>query len=236
MNILKVTSVHSSGLFPQKFEMLGWKFLFVEKNFYVGKISRNNIRQHKLRLKSIIKDYSSSDTFLLLNLINRILFEWSFFYSCSDFSWDIWSELDVYLDKLLWKWARRRHPRRPNTWIYLKYWKPFFGSWKFFALDVSTSRVIFLRSHCLSYNLVYRLPLSIHVYDLLNLKKIQMVFFKKFLNLFQGIFRVLWKRQKGLCFSCKKSFVFINFNNVKVCKISFNNNYLYSLALLHVSC
>lgn len=236
VNILTNISTLSSGFFNDKIEILSWRFFWVKKNFFVGQVSRNTIRLHKLQLKTVIKNFGNSDCFTLLNFINRVLFDWSFHYSCTDFSWDIWGELDIYLNKLLWKWARRRHPRRPNTWIYRKYWKSFFGNFKFFALDSLTSRVIFLRSHCLPNLVIYRLPLSVHNYDLLNSQKIESLFYKKFSYIFYGVFRSLWIKQRGLCFRCRKTFYFINFSNVKVSNIKCSRNYLYNLVLLHSYC
>ena len=228
--------IFTSEFFFNRFSILGWQFLNLEKNFYVGVVSRTNIRDYKIKLKAIIKNYGNCETFVLLELINRVIFEWSCRYNCSDFSWDIWGELDVYLDKLLWKWARRRHPRRPNTWIYLKYWKPFFGSWKFFTIDINTSKLHVLRSHSLINTLVYRLPLSLHVYDLFNVEKINSIFYKKFIYLFQGVFKLLWQKQKGLCFCCRRIFFTVNFGNVKVCRLRNSQNFLSTLILLHSYC
>ena len=56
-------------------------------------------------------------------------------------------ELDVYLYRLLWKWAKRRHPRRNNTWIYSKYWKVFGGIWSFYVVNNLNGELTFLNSH-----------------------------------------------------------------------------------------
>lgn len=236
ININLTGSIFNSHFFFDRFTILGWQFLLLEKNFYSGIVSRTNIREHKIRLKLVVKNYGNCDTFTLLSFINRIIFEWSNSYSCSDFCWDVWGELDVYLDKLLWRWARRRHPRRPNTWIYLKYWRPFFGTWKFFSVNPINGAVILLRSHSSADYFIYRLPLSLNIYDLFNKKKIDIFFYKKSFNLFHGVFQLLWVRQKGLCFCCKRVFSTINFNNVKVCNIRTSKNYLYNLVLLHSYC
>lgn len=236
INVLRHLFVFSSGLLNNNFELLGWKFLYLERNFCIGQISRNTVREHKLKLKILIKDFANANSFILLKLINSILLDWTFKYDCIDFPWDIWGELDVYLYKLLWKWARRRHPRRPNTWVYMKYWKSFLGGWRFFAFDNFSGQIIFLRSHSLFYRPVYRLPLSVQPYDLFNTRKIELVFFKKFFFIFQGLFRALWKRQFGLCFNCRKTFTYISFSNVKVCSLKKSDNSLYNLVLLHNYC
>lgn len=225
----------SEGLYLG-FNLFGWFFYVSSLGVSITRLSFDLIRMHKMKLKTIIKNHGNLDVISLITKINRIILSWSYYYNCVDNYWDIWGELDIYLYKLLWKWVKKRHPRRNSVWIYNKYWKLFIGSWKFFAVDFNKGTISFLRSHYLEGYLVYRFPFSSNIFDLMDLSKVHTVFFKKFKNLLSGVYRVLWKKQNGLCFVCKQNFLFITFSNIKVYKLGNLNNFLSDLVLVHSSC
>lgn len=235
-NIFICNSIFSLKTAYNGFDFLGWNFLKLKNGFFCGNVSLNSIRKHKSKLKLVIKNFGNRPVFSLINIINKLIFNWSLQYSCSDCSWDIWGELDIYLYKLLWKWARRRHPRRPKTWIYQKYWKFVGSNWRFFSSNVLNGSVYFLRSHSQFNSLVYRLPASLNPYNLYNNTKVVKCQFKSFLSLFKGVFRILWVNQEGICFSCKRTFNFSTSFDFKVSKISKSNNNILNLVLLHRFC
>lgn len=204
--------------------------------FFCGDVSNNSIRRHKSKLKLVIKNFGNRPVFNFINIINKLIVSWCLENSSLDSSWDVWGELDIYLYKLLWKWSRRRHPRRPKTWIYRKYWKFVGGSWRFFSVNPLNGNVYFLRSHSRFNLFIYRLPASLNTYYLYNDSKVIKLQFKMFLNLFKGLFRLLWINQRGVCFCCKRSFNFFNYSNFKVSKISKSNNRIVNLVLLHNFC
>ena len=132
-------NISSFSLYFNSFDLLGWNFSFYNFNNFLGQVSLDNIRNHKRKLKSLIKNSFGSNFWVVLASLNNLISNWVSFYGCSDFSFDVQGNLDVYLFKILWNWAKRRHPRRPNTWIYLKYWKYLVieKRWNFFFMDFS---------------------------------------------------------------------------------------------------
>lgn len=220
----------------RKIDILSWTFYYSNSNKIFSSLSLSSIRLQKLRLKSVIKVHSNSAVYLLIKTINHLVFDWSKNYCSSDFFWDVASELDVYLQKTLWRWARRRHPRRTNIWIYGKYWRKFIGGWRFFSMDSSTGGANFLRSHSLLNDRLFCLPISLNYFDLFNKFKFRKVYNKKFFKLFQGVTKLLWKKQNGLCFVCRRGFTNVNFLNIKVRYVDKHNSKFFNLVILHSSC
>lgn len=212
------------------------RFNFFDFDFYylnyclLGTVSVFVIRDHKRRLKLLVKDFSLNLFFSLKNL-NLLILNWINSFYFSDFSFDIFSEIDIYLYKLLWKWARRRHPRRPRTWIYNKYWKFYLGSWKFFVFDLFLGKFLFLISHSFSNFKFYRLPTSLNAFNKFNNLKLNNLWFIKCMFSLRGLFKFLWKKQFGRCFLCNRVFVFFNLEELKVLY-----NSTFNLILVHVSC
>lgn len=221
----------------QGFDFFSWKFSYWKHKYLYGKLSVNALRSHKRKLKNIVKNSFDLNTYAMIAKLNYYIFQWTINHNFVDYFWDIWSEMDTYINKVLWKWARRRHPRRPNTWIYNKYWKSFMGSWKFFSIDSITGNINFLQSHYSLETFIYRFPISLDIYDLTNDKKLKEVCFKKNKNVLKGLYSLLWHKQQGLCFSCKRPFFLFHLGCFKLCrKYEGTANSISSIFMLHNYC
>lgn len=223
-------SVHESI----KFE--GWKFKRYIKVNSKGEISNNSIQEHKRKLKCLVKDSYIEHSLQLLKRMNKLIYIWSFKYNLCDYYSDVWSELDIYVYKLLWNWTKRRHPRRPNTWIYNKYWRFFSGIWRFFIRNPLTGEIYILRSHYMSRQKIYRLPNSIDSFELLNRSKVENIYFNRFTKIFNGVIRVLWKKQKGKCLVCQHLLVIKNYSNLRVVKVIHEKMCLLDYVVIHDYC
>lgn len=230
------TSFSSFNSVYKEFKFQGWNFCKFSDFNFVGRISTDSIINHKRKLKLLIKFNYSTNLFSLVHSINKIIFIWIFKYSRSDYFWDIWGELDIYLYKLLWKWSQRRHPRRPNSWIYNKYWKFFGGIWRFFTQNILTGEVCILRSHYTKEYLVYRLPFSLSSFNLLDKTKTENIYSVRLENLFTGIVRILWKKQGGLCFFCHQVLIVSTVNSFKILRVKNCNHSFKNFILLHHYC
>lgn len=190
-----------------------------------------------MNLKSIVKNSKNVTLFQTLKIINVEINRWINIYSISD-SWNaLSSDLDLYLYKLFWRFVRRCHPRRSNSWIYSKYWKCFSGVWKFVIFDSINGKSCFLKLHFCYKKINYSIPSSLITFNLFNRRKLLFFLFKKFENNFIGSYRFLYIKQKGLCFFCHKPF---SFNNVKIVRrssfIKKNTTSIFDLFLLHSFC
>lgn len=220
----------------QNFEFQYWTLKKSFKYNTTIKITYLIIKEHKRKMKYMIKNNYSEHPFQLLNGLNKIIYNWVFKNSISDYYLDIWSELDIYVYKLLWKWAKRRHPRRPNTWIYNKYWKFFSGIWRFFTRNPTTGEIQILRSHYMSKRKIYRLPNFVNSFSTLNENKIEIFYFKRLINTFSGIVRILWKKQRGKCFICQHILTVKSYNNLKIYRIKKDGTNILSYVILHSYC
>ena len=218
-----------------------WKFFKTVDNIFSNSISDNLIRNYKLKLKNIIKSYTNSASISFLRILNNEIYNWLLRFSKTFHFGYICSELDFYLYKILWRWAKRRHSRRSNTWIYSKYWKFILGHWRFCLFDTKSGNLVFLRSHSFSNLKSYFLPTSLNTFDVFNQKKVNYIFFRKFLINLQGVYYLLWKKQYGLCFICGKSLAFSNLVNLKIVFLKSRRKSLYfnnvsMFVLLHQYC
>lgn len=241
LTISKKQEIYLSSSSFDSFHFLYWKFKKLQDQSIISEISNNAIRCYKSKLKICIKNSQNFNLSKFLKKINFFISKWrmennyctSFFISAC--------MLDIYLYRLLWKWAKRKHPRRSNSWIYSNYWKSFGGVWKFFCIDSSNGKLVFLKSHTLlKTKRFYKLPRSFKVFNLENYQKLNFIWFNKSKLSFNSIYRALWNKQKGMCFNCFKSINYFHFNSSKIFKSSkvlkVPHNQFSQLVLLHDKC
>lgn len=217
---------------------MDWDFFFFNNSFLGTSYNFVNYQKNSLRL--LIKNSNNVNILSMIKRINLQIDSWICHISFLDFFWDLSNEMDVFLYKLLWSWVRRRHPRRANTWIYLKYWKYLFGKWRFFAKNTMDGNICIIKSHLLHVNHVFRMPNSINIFDSYNKFKINDIWFKKTRDNFKGLYFVLYSNQKGLCFLCKRLLFLNSVDGLSVLKLSDDKSlsslFISNIVLVHKSC
>ena len=225
----------SLDLSSRYFSFLDLKFVGLSDSIIFCSFSDDYIRNYKLKLKLLVKNCGIIlNIFCLLRRINKLIFYWSVSYNYINCFFDIWSGLDLFIYKLLWNSLRKRHPRRPNTWIYTKYWRFFTGFYRFYFMDFYTGGFLVLRSHFYLVVNISRLPLSTNYYNFYNVNKVRVFAFNKFKYSFVGLFRYLWLRQNGVCFICRRIFEF--FNSIKIINFGRERNNFSFYYLIHAYC
>jgi len=164
------------------------------------------LNDYQRKLKLLIKNNSNFNVCVLLNSLNKEIQNWTKIYSNTDFYSVFAQQLDIYINKLLWHWAKRRHPRRSNSWIFSKYWKFVLSGWKFCTQVSIDGKIFFLKSHSFYKCKFYRLPLLFKVCNVFNISKFQLLWFNKTKILLNGLYFVLYYLQKGICPFCKRHF------------------------------
>ncbi|WP_424353328.1 group II intron maturase-specific domain-containing protein [Methanosarcina mazei] len=103
------------------FDFLGWNF-----RKYKGKLlikpSKKSIKRFTETISQTITAGAAWSQEVLIAKLNPIIRGWTNYHN-SVVSSDIFQTLDHRIWELLWKWAKRRHPDKPNDWIVNKYWK-----------------------------------------------------------------------------------------------------------------
>lgn len=83
--------------------------------------SREEVKRHKSKLRATIRQYKGVSQERLIQKLNPIIRGWALS-KRSQISSKIFQSLDSYLWKLLWNWARRRHPKMSKIKLKEMYW------------------------------------------------------------------------------------------------------------------
>ncbi len=102
----------------------GFDFLGQNVRKYNGKLlikpSQNSVKKFLKKVKTLIKDHSQGRTEDLIHLLNPVIRGWAYYHRHA-VSGRIFRDVDHAIFQALWKWAKRRHPHKSNTWIKDKY-------------------------------------------------------------------------------------------------------------------
>nr|YP_010700286.1 putative group II intron reverse transcriptase/maturase RoaA [Euglena undulata]WCH63430.1 putative group II intron reverse transcriptase/maturase RoaA [Euglena undulata] len=238
---IKIKNVYNVLSIVGVLEFMFWNISLGQKDLTLGnfriRISEKFIKNYKLKIKLLIKSNYNKSIIKLLNLLNGEISSWISSNIFSDNLKETCFDLDTYVYKALWKYVKRCHPRRPNTWIYSKYWKCFSGLWRFFILDSLSNKIIFLKSHFILKSNFYRVPSFLNAYSKFDKNKLLMSLFEKLDNNFKGNLHLLYRKQNGLCFLCNKPLSINNYKlldstNFKYTKVKL----LHNLFLVHLYC
>ena len=223
------------------FDFLHWHFLVVKNNSsIITQLSQSIIKNQKLILKKVIKKSITSTPLKLIVSLNCVIETFVSRYSYISPTYDTFCELDVYVYKSLWKWSKKRHPRRSHTWIYSKYWKFIFGRWNFVSFNQILGTFYLLKLHTsFQKETIFCLPASLNLFSFSTENKVSSFWIKQLTKNLKGIYSILWKKQKGVCFLCKQPFISTKTQNFKIVK--FLNSFYSkkenrSFILLHEYC
>jgi len=176
------------------FDFLGWNF-----RKYKGKLlikpSKKSIQKFTEKISNTIKKGKTWTQEVLIKTLNPIISGWSNYHQ-GVVSKKTFNILDNRIWNMLWKWAKRRHPNKMNTWVVDKYWHTK-GTRKWvFSTKVNQLRL-------LSDKKIIRNPklkIDKNPYtdtDYFVERKLQQGARK-----LSGKFKKVWKNQKGKCPVC----------------------------------
>ncbi|NOQ47949.1 MAG: group II intron reverse transcriptase/maturase [Methanococcoides sp.] len=103
------------------FDFLGWNFRKYGHGKLFIKPSQKSIQKITERISNTIKDGKSLTHEILIDTLNPIITGWANYHQ-GIVSKEIFGTLDNRIWNMLWKWAKRRHPKTPKKWIAHKYW------------------------------------------------------------------------------------------------------------------
>lgn len=84
------------------------------------KPSSKNVKEHYAKVSQLIGKMDSATTSELIRKLNPIIRGWANYYK-HVVSSKIFNTLDHKIWQRIWKWAKRRHPRKGRKWIVSKY-------------------------------------------------------------------------------------------------------------------
>ncbi len=103
-------------------------FDFLGKNIrkYGSKLlikpATKNVKSILVKIRQTVKKNLSTSMEILISKLNLLIKGWANYYK-HDVSKEIFARVDHEIFQSLWKWARRRHPKKSSEWIKDKYFK-----------------------------------------------------------------------------------------------------------------
>jgi RNA-directed DNA polymerase len=190
------------------FDFLGWNF-----RKYSGKLlikpSKKNAQTFYRKVKSVISANKTAKQESLILLLNPMLRGWANYHS-PVVAKAMFSRMEYLVFRALWRWSRRRHPRKNPAWIRKKYFPPFEGRGWAFATTVTKDdgRRVRVALYCLSATPIRRhkkIKGSFNPYDpadeLYGEKLRQERMLHSMRHRMQWM--ALYRSQDGLCAVCK---------------------------------
>ncbi|HJH28733.1 MAG TPA: group II intron reverse transcriptase/maturase [Methanosarcinaceae archaeon] len=102
------------------FDFLGWNF-----RKYKGKLlikpSKKSIGNVTQKISDIVKKGKAWKQENLIDALNPVITGWTNYHQ-SVVSKETFNKLDHIVWNMLWRWAKRRHPRKSRSWVVRKYW------------------------------------------------------------------------------------------------------------------
>ena len=103
------------------FDFLGWNF-----RKYNGKLlikpSKKNVLTFYRKVKDVIDSNKMATQHYLIGLLNPILKGWALYHQ-PVVAKQSYSRLDHVLFRAIWRWAKRRHPKKSLEWVKKKYFR-----------------------------------------------------------------------------------------------------------------
>jgi RNA-directed DNA polymerase len=102
------------------FDFLGWNFRKYNGKMLI-KPSKKSQQKVLQKIRETIDRNKTAKQDNLIGLLNPIIRGWSNYHQGA-VAKKIFSRIDYQLYIMLWKWARRRHPKKSRHWIKNRYW------------------------------------------------------------------------------------------------------------------
>jgi len=177
------------------FDFLGWNF-----RKYKGKLI---VKPSKKSVDSFVR--SLSDTILkrgkswkqevLIQKLNQQIRGWASYHQ-SVVASEAYAHIDFVLFNLLYRWAKRRHPKKGRWFVTTKYWRRIKNrSWVFATDEIALLRVD-------NIPIVRHIKIRMNVNPYIDVEYFAERKFKQGMRRLNGRFKNVWKNQNGICFHC----------------------------------
>jgi len=102
------------------FDFLGWSFRKYDGTLLI-KPSRKSIRRIIGKVREIVHKAAAWTQEELIKALNPVITGWANYHR-HVVSKETFQKLDSIVWNMLWKWAKRRHPKKGRKWIARRYW------------------------------------------------------------------------------------------------------------------
>jgi len=141
----------------------GFDFLGFNVRKYKGKFlskpSKDRVKGFLANIRDLIKKNRTVKTEVLIQLLNSRISGWANYYRHVAAK-DTFSKVDDDIFWTIWRWAKRRHPKKGRRWIRKKYFRTKrFDRWTFFATMLDEDR----KPYCLDLVRASGIPIRRHI-------------------------------------------------------------------------
>jgi RNA-directed DNA polymerase len=83
--------------------------------------SKKNILTFLTNIRQVVKDLCAESAYTLIRTLNPKIRGWANYHRhvCSK---ETFAYVDTHIQRAIWQWATRRHPNKPRSWVYAKYY------------------------------------------------------------------------------------------------------------------
>ena len=177
------------------FDMLGWTFRKFKGKLIV-KPSKKSVQTIVRNLSdTILKRGKAWNQDVLIMKLNQQIRGWTNYHQsvCAN---EAFAHLDYILYELLWRWAKRRHPKKGQWWISTKYWhRRGNQNWVFSTDTKELIRV----DHT---PIVRHTKVREAANPFLDTEYFKQRKFNQGMKKLTGRFKLIWKNQDGCCYHC----------------------------------
>lgn len=115
------------------FDFLGFNLREYPDSKFLTKPSKDAMKNICNKMRAKVKSNKSAKTISIIRMLNPMLTGWYNYYRYGASS-KAFSRVDFEVYRMLWRWAKRRHPKKSSHWIKERYFKTIHGSsWCFAA-------------------------------------------------------------------------------------------------------
>jgi RNA-directed DNA polymerase len=148
------------------FDFPGWNF-----RKYNGKLlikpSKKSQQKVLQKIRDVLHRHRSITRDELIGILNPIIEGWS---TCHQgaVATKVFKLMDMYIFRMLWQWARRRHPKKNRHWIKDRYWKTAGNDrWRF--MDTRTLKKM------IDKKIVRHIPLKLDMRDYFYYRRLKLL-------------------------------------------------------------
>ena len=177
------------------FDMLGWTFRKFKGKLIV-KPSKKSIQAIVRNLSdTILKRGKAWNQDVLIMKLNQQIRGWTNYHQ-SVCAAEAFAHLDYILYELLWRWAKRRHPKKGQWWISTRYWHRRGNRNWVFATD---TKELIRVDHT---PIVRHTKVREAANPFLDTEYFKQRKFNQGMKKLSGRFKLIWKNQDGCCYHC----------------------------------
>ena len=147
----------------------GFDFLGQNVRKYAGKLlikpSKKNVAAFLKKVRETIKNNAAIAAWHMISLLNPIIRGWANYHRYV-VSKKVFGAVDAAIWKAIWKWAKRRHPKKNMKWVKSKYFTTEGGKdWTFFGIAGNGKRMTLFRAYSIPIKRHIKIKEAVNPYD-----------------------------------------------------------------------